>query len=196
MSNATGECPTCGGEIRSYDGWVCGRCKKRPDKPLLSYDTTANFPPESQMRRQTYNTMRALERWADASVEFMTADKQPAKQNDDGPIVFERDVIMKGDLTVEGKQTTVESVSVTGPPGPMAPLDGDVEEIRKTLGSHQKALALVAQFFHSTNTFGFNPRNEVERLVGIKACDECCGSGWLARDETCKKCGRRGYTKA
>lgn len=70
---------------------------------------------------------------------------------------------------------------------------GTVDRIVKVQDDHRKALAVIAQFFHSTNSFDLNPRREVERLIGIQACSECGGSGWLARDESCRTCGSKGF---
>lgn len=79
-------------------------------------------------------------------------------------------------------------------PQPTSPLDGDVEEIRKTLDAHRKALAVVAEFGQFKNVvFGMNPDRQIQSLVKLRACPECVGTGWVARDETCKKCGRKGY---
>ena len=111
-----------------------------------------------------------------------------------GNLVVEGNVDAKKDLTTYGCTTTVETETV---PGPMAP-DGDLQEIRKTLDNHRKALALLATFGryaepHRTRFFGKGVTREVQGLVNLKACPDCVGSGWIARDETCKRCSGVGY---
>ncbi|KKK53413.1 hypothetical protein LCGC14_3095050, partial [marine sediment metagenome] len=234
-SNATGECPTCGDEICSDGGYVCNRCGKRPDKPLLSYPPFQHVPTEEAMRTQMFKTMVALERMADAVTDHLTADKQPPEQNENSttrcpeqkkttepcwsptppydqaqtersdlcvncayPLgdhrrakIIKGDLIVNGDLTVKGCTTTIGSQVV---PGPMAPLDSDLREIREILGKHRKAIALVATFgqFKDVGFFGTKPERALQRLVRLKSCS-CVGTGWVARDESCKECKQQGY---
>jgi hypothetical protein len=83
-----------------------------------------------------------------------------------------------------------------GAPGPMAPLDGDIREIRETLDKHRKALAIIGTFGAFQDIFfGTKPNKAVHRLVGLQSCG-CVGTGWVARDETCKTCGQSGYLEA
>ena len=70
----------------------------------------------------------------------------------------------------------------------------DLDEIKNRLDKHNKALAVIGSFVtFEKNSLGFDPAWKVHSLVGLTACRECGGSGWLARDESCKNCKRSGF---
>ena len=185
MSYSTDNCPDCGSETSGEDGHKCHDCAD------ASYGKT-----EQRMRSQMLLTMRAIQEMAKAVVDHLTADKRPPEQNENSRVprgerqtarliddVVIRGLKIEGDLQVEG--TT-------------APLDSDIAEIRKTLDQLRKALAVVSVFgeFKDAGVFGAKPSDQVARIIGLRVCEECVGTGWIARDETCKNCGQRGYLKA
>lgn len=236
MGNATGQCPTCGGEICSYDAWVCNKCGKRPDKPLLSYDSY-NPPSDSTedvIQDQSLKTMIAMERMANAITDHLTADKQPCENTATdvpdygslravcktckGVVAFSDytrvhnshhdtctcslitmcNLDVPPDVKVVFEAVYAKRSKVSAPiPGPMAPLDSDLKEIRETLDKHRKALAMLGTFaeFKDVGFFGTKPDRAVEGLIKLKACPDCVGTGWLARDESCRKC-KMGYFEA
>jgi hypothetical protein len=220
-----------------------------------------DIPTEEAMNNQSFKTMVAMERMANAVTDYLTADKQPAKQSPvacgvlknrstgrpetygkpcksvvqhicarcgtlrckghvyacvDGGMrcagdaasecgkVFEGDVIVRGKLRVDGDArisgnahvggttTTVDAQTV---PGPMAPLDGDLKEIREMLDRHRKALSIIGVLggFENARFGQTEPGRMVRSLVGLSVCRECNGTGWIARDEQCKNCKSRGY---
>jgi len=120
------------------------------------------------------------------------------KAGDDADYFFKGNVVVTGNLRVE-KNAVVNGSKMTAPtesiPGPMAPLDSDLKEIRETLDKHRKALGLIATFgqFRDVGFFGTEPKQALSRLTKLRACPECVGTGWLARDESCKNCKTRGY---
>ena len=83
-------------------------------------------------------------------------------------------------------------------PKPATQLDTDLKEIRETLTAHHKALAILSTFaqFIDVGFFGTKPSEKIKCLIGDRACVECVGTGWLARDERCKDCRGVGYLKA
>ena len=123
---------------------------------------------EEALQRQSLKTMAALERMANAIIEHLTADKQPAQQNP-GP---------------------------QGVSGPTAPSDDALKSIHAVLGQHQKALAIIGTLggFENVSFGQMEPGRQVRYLAGLTVCRECIGTGWLARDESCKNC-KKGYIK-
>jgi len=121
---------------------------------------------EDVLQQQSLKTMAALERMANTITEHLTADKQPTQQNPPGV-----------DLST-------------------APSDYALKAIHAVLGQHQKALAIIGTLggFESVGVGRPDPRSEVRYLSGLTVCRECIGTGWLARDESCKSC-KNGYIK-
>lgn len=79
---------------------------------------------------------------------------------------------------------------------PTAPLDSDLKEIREQLDKHRKALAIIGSYANFEKVFfGLNPDRAVHDLVKLKSCS-CIGTGWVARDESCSKCGMKGYIES
>jgi hypothetical protein len=116
-------------------------------------------------------------------------DTAPCLCDEHSEHVFDGDVRVKGDLTVEGRTTTVESDIEM-----LKLREADVADIQNQLKAHRQALAIIARFgAFGGASFGLpDPQEQVARKIDLKACD-CVGTGWLARDESCKGCGGRGY---
>jgi len=76
--------------------------------------------------------------------------------------------------------------------------DSFPDEVRKELVKHRKALALISSFatFGDAGFFGVQPARAIQSLIGSVACKECVGTGWVARDESCKHCHASGYIEA
>lgn len=103
---------------------------------------------------------------------------------------FKGNVVVTGDLLVKGEHSSVESRSVPGP------MQSELEDIRKQIADHRKAIAILSTFAQFKDSFfGTKPDRAVQRLVGLKSCS-CVGTGWVARDEQCKQCSTSGYLKA
>lgn len=149
-------------------------------------------PAETQMRKQMYNTMVALEKMATMVTGHLTG-LSPLRQDEGGKYHFDGDLVVDGDLTVMGTTTAVSSETI---PGPAAPLSDDLGAIRKELDAHRKALAIIGTFgVFKDIFFGTKPDRAVHHLVRLKSCS-CVGTGWVARDEQCAACKTSGYLEA
>lgn len=73
-----------------------------------------------------------------------------------------------------------------------------IDKMGGVVAKHHKALALLATFgmMKDRPTLGSEPSGEIARLLGMKACRNCVGTGWVARDETCGECNRSGFLTA
>jgi len=113
------------------------------------------------------------------------------RKEKDAKYFFEGDVVIKGDLRVEGTSTAVASQAT-------APLPTEVEVLQRMVNDHHRALALIVTFgqFKDAGFFGTKPDHAIARLIKLKACENCVGTGWVARDETCDQCKRRGYIES
>ena len=123
-------------------------------------------PAEAEMRTQMFKSLAALERMCDAVTEHLTADKQPPEQDTPEP--------------------------------PKAPTEEGLAQLGKVVAKHHQALGLLATFgmMKDATAFGTPPAGRIAILLGMQACRNCVGTGWVARDETCDECGRTGYVKA
>jgi len=128
------------------------------------------------MRQQMFKTMVAMEKMADAVTDFLgrTGAQWPAA----------------------GSMVAGQTTEAAEPP--RAPTGDELEKIGKVVAKHHQALAVIATYgvFKDAGFFGTQPDRKLTSLLGMKACDECVGTGWIARDESCKKCGRTGYVKS
>jgi hypothetical protein len=112
------------------------------------------------------------------------------KAGSDADYFLDGNVVIQGDLMIKGTQTVIDSEIIEDCP--------QFDEILKQLASHRKALAIIGTVggFENVSFGQSEPGRLVRSLVGLSACRECLGTGWLARDETCKTCAQNGYTKA
>lgn len=138
---------------------------------------------EEQMRQQTFNTMVALEEMANA----VTAHLNPHLNPFEGVTRISGDLEVEGNLAVKGMTTVVNSEA-----GP-----GELENLGKVVAKHHQALGLIATFgmMKDKPASGTEPAWAISKLLGMKACKNCVGTGWIASDETCEECGRTGYIK-
>jgi len=136
---------------------------------------------EEQVREQMFKTMVALEKAANAVAKHLNPLEGVTK--------------VSGDLEVEGN-LTVNGTTATG----SSEVTPDVlAEISKVVAKHHQALALLASFGMMKDTpmlSGTEPAGKIASLLGMAACRNCVGTGWVARDETCSECDRTGYIKA
>ena len=134
----------------------------------------SNEPAEDQMRQQMYKTLGALERMADAVTDYLTTDAVT-------------------DYPVADKKPA-EEPEVTDPAASQVELD----EMGKVVAKHHRALALLATFgmMKDKPMRGADPAKEIASLLGMAACRNCVGTGWVARDETCGECNKAGFLKA
>lgn len=129
-------------------------------------------PAEDAMRTQMFKTMVALEKMCDAVTDFLGQDGAQWPAAGAVKIVEEQEI-------------------------PKATTGDELKSLGRIVAKHHQALGLVATFAEMRNipAFGTQPARAIADLLGMKACDECVGTGWIARDETCAKCGRTGYLK-
>ena len=164
-------------------------------------------PAEDQMRQQMFNTMVALEKMAAAVTDHLTADKQPAQQDDDErrrdgqtAMLIDDDVVIKENLVVEGSIDAKKGLTTYGCTTMVESNFEDsskLDELGKVVAKHHQALALIATFgaFKDKHAFGTQPIRALANLLGLKACKDCVGTGWIARDESCDTCKQSGYIK-
>lgn len=91
-----------------------------------------------------------------------------------------------------------EAITPKEPEPPKAPTDSELEQLGKVIAKHHQALGLIATFgeFKEAGFGILDPRRSITSKLGMRACADCGGTGWIARDETCKTCKRTGYIKA
>lgn len=72
------------------------------------------------------------------------------------------------------------------------------EPTAKTADQLARAIALLTmKMFEKKEPFDNKISDyQIYRLLGLRPCEECRGTGWLARDETCKTCKRAGWLSA
>lgn len=106
------------------------------------------------------------------------------RKEKDAKYFFDGDVVVTGDLRVKGTHSEVASLT-----------PGTLDRVIKRLDNHAKALAIIASFggFENVSFGQSEPGGQVRSLAGISVCRECVGTGWLARDETCRDCNGKGY---
>jgi hypothetical protein len=159
-------------------------------------------PAEDEMRTQMFKTMVALEKMAMVVTHHLTADKRPPPENSreikDGATTIDGDLRVTGNLRVEGDSTISGCTSTVASERQSLPLPTELEEIGKVVAKHHRALGLLATFgmMKDKPAFGTDPSQAVARLLGMRACRNCVGTGWVARDESCDECERTGYIKA
>jgi len=79
-----------------------------------------------------------------------------------------------------------------------AKAETELDGMGKVVSKHHQALGILTTFseLKDVGLVGTTPRNKLVSLLGLRACPDCVGTGWIARDETCKNCGRTGYIKS
>ena len=83
---------------------------------------------------------------------------------------------------------------VESPPEP----NEEIEQLGRVITKHHQALSILATFaeFKDSGFFGATPRGLMISMLGMRACSDCVGTGWLSRDEGCKPCRATGYIKS
>ena len=167
-------------------------------------------PVEDEMRAQMFKTMVALEKMAAAVTDHLTADKaegpaqsdEPAgpKQDRQTAMLIDDDVVIKGNLVVEGNIEAKKDLTTYGCVTSVEASYEDsskLDELGSVVAKHHQALGLLATFgtMKDGPNLGTSPIKALANLLGLKACEDCVGTGWIARDETCKTCKRAGYIK-
>lgn len=119
---------------------------------------------EAEMREQMFDTMVALELAAKAALLYFTS------------------------------KTTVPEAKEPEPPPKPAPKPLNTMPQLTDTAKQRRAIALIAKFaeFKDTSFGMLKAREKIANLIGMEAC-HCVGTGWLARDETCKDCKGQGY---
>jgi len=136
------------------------------------------MPCEAEMRRQMYRTMQALERAFGENVDLVNTVERLQRQVE----------------SLEGRvQLLTRQVHDADQRGFVMPLKwGGAEPMAPDTLALTKALALLTLRIKSESAIDSfdHPFSEVKRRVfrflGIKPCDACVGTGWLARDEVCQ----------
>lgn len=84
-----------------------------------------------------------------------------------------------------------------GEEAPTEPEPDAVEQLGMVVAKHHQALGLIATFgeFKEAGFGILDPRRSITSKLGMRACADCGGTGWIARDETCATCKRTGYIK-
>jgi hypothetical protein len=173
-------------------------------------------PAEDQMRQQMFKTMVALERMADAVTDFLgrSGQKWPAagsmnvseESDEDDEALRQLRMKVAGGGKCEHLHTQTQCKvcaqwierTAEVERRPPAPTEDELKQIGGVVAKHHQVLGLLATFGELKDGGVLNtpPRSKIISLLGMRACSDCVGTGWIARDETCASCGRTGYIKA
>lgn len=152
-------------------------------------------PSEEDMRQQMFKTMVALEKAANAATAYFEAiTPVPVAE----PQSFTDFKCVRCTEKATTRDSQGLSVCEEHAKQPKTPTDDELKQMGKVIAKHHQALGLIATFGEFKDAgFGFQPpRGKITSLLGMRSCSDCVGTGWLARDETCKSCGSTGYIKA
>jgi hypothetical protein len=76
-------------------------------------------------------------------------------------------------------------------PASTAPTQADAEKMRRAIA------LLTMKVFTKKEPFGESiTEHRIYGLLGVRPCENCRGTAWVARDEMCNECGRAGFLKA
>jgi len=157
---------------------------------------------EDDMRQQMFQTMISLERMAEAVTSFLTADRRPPERSDGTSQISDEggDVHIKGNLIVDGNIEAKKDLTSYGCVSSVESSYEDsskLDELGKVISKHHRALGMIASFgmMKDKPAFGTEPARAIANLLGMQACKNCVGTGWVARDETCGECDRSGYIR-
>lgn len=150
-------------------------------------------PAEKEMREQMFKTMVALEKAANAATTYFEA--VTPKPDEPKSITDFKCVHCPEKATTRDNRGL--SVCEEHVKQPKAPTEDELKQMGKIIAKHHQALGLIATFGEFKDAgFGFQPpRGKITSLLGMRSCSDCVGTGWLARDETCKSCNNTGYIK-
>lgn len=213
-------CPVCDDKTYIYEGNPqiavdCPACAQKEKEQTVIKD--------EDMRTQAFNTMKALEAFANmlakpfaalpdeireiynehtntSGAPGPTSPPKPVPLGDGffkcarcGHNTFYRNLQRQRN---DARDTcTCERSPFTSEPPARPPT---TEPTAKTADQLARAIALLTmKMFEKKEPFDNKITTyQIYRLLGLRPCEECRGTGCLSRDETCKTCKRRGWLSA